>query len=172
MGISVRTRFEVFKRDEFTCLYCGRKSPEVVLEIDHIVPVSAGGTDDPINLTAACWDCNRGKAGVSLGQVMTGEDPHDRAILLLERERQLQEYNALLARIRQERERDTADLADYWHKQTGWYFTDRDVASVIGLLDKYAKEQIRYAIDEAARYRKVRGFGYVIAVLNNLGKKG
>jgi hypothetical protein len=30
MALSVRTRFEVFKRDEFTCQYCGRKSPDVV----------------------------------------------------------------------------------------------------------------------------------------------
>jgi 5-methylcytosine-specific restriction endonuclease McrA len=38
LAVSVRTRFEVFKRDDFTCQYCGRKSPDVVLEADHIVP--------------------------------------------------------------------------------------------------------------------------------------
>ena len=40
--ISKALRFEVFKRDSFTCQYCGRSAPEVVLEVDHIVPVSKG----------------------------------------------------------------------------------------------------------------------------------
>lgn len=44
--ISKALRFEVFKRDSFTCQYCGRSAPEVVLEVDHIVPVSKGGTND------------------------------------------------------------------------------------------------------------------------------
>jgi hypothetical protein len=54
-------RFEVFKRDSFTCQYCGRVAPDVVLEIDHIQPVSKDGDDDLFNLTTACFDCNRGK---------------------------------------------------------------------------------------------------------------
>lgn len=33
----------------------------VVLHVDHVVPVSLGGTNDPWNLVAACWDCNAGK---------------------------------------------------------------------------------------------------------------
>lgn len=54
-------RFEVFKRDSFTCQYCGRSAPEVILECDHIVPVAEGGTDDILNLVTSCRDCNRGK---------------------------------------------------------------------------------------------------------------
>ena len=60
-SISKKERFEVFKRDCFTCQYCGRKSPEVVLEVDHIKPVVAGGCNDLTNLITACYDCNRGK---------------------------------------------------------------------------------------------------------------
>lgn len=60
--MSVRTRFEVFKRDRFTCQYCGKTPPDVLLEADHIVPRAAGGSDDLTNLTTACWECNRGKA--------------------------------------------------------------------------------------------------------------
>lgn len=56
-----KIRFEVFKRDKFTCQYCGRKAPEVVLEVDHIKPVADGGTDEMLNLVTACFDCNRGK---------------------------------------------------------------------------------------------------------------
>lgn len=61
MAIGKKLRFEVFKRDSFTCQYCGRKSPDVVLHVDHIEPVSLGGTDDLINLITSCVDCNLGK---------------------------------------------------------------------------------------------------------------
>jgi len=54
-------RFEVLQRDNFTCTYCGRKPPEVELEVDHIFPKSKGGNDTKDNLTTACWECNLGK---------------------------------------------------------------------------------------------------------------
>ena len=52
-------RFQVFKRDRFTCQYCGRSGVE--LEVDHIQPLASGGTNDLDNLITACKDCNRGK---------------------------------------------------------------------------------------------------------------
>lgn len=55
-------RFEVFKRDCFTCQYCGSKAPDVVLEIDHITPVAAGGDSHIMNLVTACVACNSGKS--------------------------------------------------------------------------------------------------------------
>jgi len=61
-------RFEVFKRDSFTCQYCGQKSPDVVLEIDHITPVSDGGTNDILNLVTACKACNSGKSDRPLSE--------------------------------------------------------------------------------------------------------
>ena len=61
-NISKRVRFEVFKRDNFTCQYCGKSAPQVILEIDHITPVSKGGTNDVTNLVTSCKECNRGKA--------------------------------------------------------------------------------------------------------------
>lgn len=62
-SISKRERFAVFERDSFTCQYCGRKAPEVHLEIDHIRPVCDGGTNDISNLITACAECNTGKGG-------------------------------------------------------------------------------------------------------------
>jgi len=129
MALSVRTRFEVFKRDEFTCQYCGRKSPEVVLEADHIVPIAAGGPDDVINLTTSCWECNRGKSSVPLGQIVTGEDPHDRAIVMLERERQLAEYNRVLAVEHERRESETWSLVRYWKIEQG-YSTEEELSTI------------------------------------------
>lgn len=60
-----RLRYEVLKRDGFTCRYCGGGAPDVKLTVDHVVPVALGGQDEPTNLVAACFDCNAGKASVS-----------------------------------------------------------------------------------------------------------
>jgi len=59
--ISKSLRFDIFKRDAFTCQYCGRRPPDVILELDHIHPVSKGGDNDEMNLVTSCFDCNRGK---------------------------------------------------------------------------------------------------------------
>lgn len=64
--LSKKVRYEVLKRDSFTCQYCGRMSPDVILEVDHITPVAEGGTDDLINLITSCRDCNRGKGKIPL----------------------------------------------------------------------------------------------------------
>lgn len=69
-----RLRFEVFKRDLFTCQYCGRKPPDVVLEIDHIDPVANGGDNSELNLVTACENCNGGKAAKLLGDVRPSPD--------------------------------------------------------------------------------------------------
>jgi hypothetical protein len=61
MAISKSKRFEVFKRDKFTCQYCGKSAPNVLVELDHIVPRAEGGSDDILNLITSCTDCNRGK---------------------------------------------------------------------------------------------------------------
>lgn len=57
-------RYEILQRDEYTCRYCGRSAPSVPLEVDHVVAIADGGTDDPSNLVACCWSCNRGKEGL------------------------------------------------------------------------------------------------------------
>lgn len=59
-----RIRYEVFERDGYTCQYCGAKAPDVTLHVDHIVPVSDGGTDDLSNLVTACEYCNLGKSNL------------------------------------------------------------------------------------------------------------
>ena len=66
---SKKTRFLVWQRDKSTCQYCGRKSPEVQLEVDHKNLRSRGGKDSLENLITACSDCNRGKASLSLNDL-------------------------------------------------------------------------------------------------------
>lgn len=49
----------VFKRDNYTCYYCGQVGG--ILEIDHLTPISRGGTNDSNNLKTSCRKCNRQK---------------------------------------------------------------------------------------------------------------
>ena len=63
-AIPARLRFAVLQRDAFRCRYCGRTAnePGVVLHVDHVVPVAAGGTNYEGNLVTACAECNLGKS--------------------------------------------------------------------------------------------------------------
>ena len=62
----LRIRFEIFKRDNFTCQYCGRSPLRhgSVLHIDHVTPRIKGGLDSPENLITSCSDCNYGKQDI------------------------------------------------------------------------------------------------------------
>lgn len=53
------------KRDNYTCCICGNsveKEPNLLLEIDHIIPISKGGLTEESNLQTLCWKCNRAKS--------------------------------------------------------------------------------------------------------------
>jgi 5-methylcytosine-specific restriction endonuclease McrA len=58
--VSERKRFHVLKRDGYTCRICRKAGGE--LEVDHILPVSRGGSNKPENLQTLCKPCNRGKS--------------------------------------------------------------------------------------------------------------
>jgi len=62
--LPAQLRFRVLQRDGFRCRYCGRtgSSPGVVLHVDHVVPLAAGGATAEDNLLTACEECNLGKA--------------------------------------------------------------------------------------------------------------
>jgi hypothetical protein len=65
-SISLKIRSEVLKRDSFKCQYCGQDSDTTRLEVDHIKPVTKGGTNDILNLITSCFECNRGKGNREL----------------------------------------------------------------------------------------------------------
>ena len=60
--LSQKQKFEIAHRDDFTCLFCGDRPGNTCLEIDHLVPVSKGGSDNRENLITACEKCNRQKS--------------------------------------------------------------------------------------------------------------
>ncbi len=54
-------RYEILKRDQI-CQLCGATKSDRMLEVDHIVPRSKGGTNEPSNLQVLCSRCNRAKS--------------------------------------------------------------------------------------------------------------
>lgn len=59
-----KLRQHIKERDKFTCKQCGisvAQEPHLLLEIDHIIPVSKGGLTVEDNLQTLCWRCNRSK---------------------------------------------------------------------------------------------------------------
>ncbi len=99
-SISKKLRFEVFKRDAFTCQYCGQKAPDVVLNCDHVKPVIDGGENDILNLITSCFGCNSGKGARSLSE---------QAVL----SKQVDQLAELQAR-REQKEDTTHRVAEHW----------------------------------------------------------
>jgi 5-methylcytosine-specific restriction endonuclease McrA len=73
------SRREIFRRDNFTCQYCGRHITE--LTVDHVIPRHLGGMHSWSNVVAACPTCNHRKGGRMLQEVnmhllhLPGEPP-------------------------------------------------------------------------------------------------
>ena len=99
---SKRMRFDVFKRDNFKCQYCGRTPPKVALEVDHITPKAAGGQDSINNYVTACFDCNRGKSSIKLDCVPTSLQSN--IAQMREKRAQLKAYNEFLLSLQEETE--------------------------------------------------------------------
>jgi CRISPR/Cas system Type II protein with McrA/HNH and RuvC-like nuclease domain len=59
MSVGAKKRLRIYARDGYSCLKCGAKED---LTIDHIVPISRGGSDDFQNLQTLCFSCNQKKA--------------------------------------------------------------------------------------------------------------
>lgn len=93
-ALSATTRFNVFKRDGFTCQYCGAHPPGVLLHVDHVLAVAAGGTNAIDNLVTACEPCNLGKGARDLKVVP--QSLKSKAKEAAEREKQLVAYQRLL----------------------------------------------------------------------------
>lgn len=156
MPVSKRTRFEVFKRDRFTCQYCGRTPPQVVLHADHVVPQSAAGGDDPLNLVTSCEDCNLGKSNVPLASV-----PRPLAELAAQEAERREQMAALEAFLRAGREAEAATveaLGCRWYNAMAarkrdrdkWVFGPARAASVRQFLKHLPVVVIEDAVDIAA----------------------
>ena len=172
--ISKRLRFEVFKRDSFTCQYCGAHPPAVVLECDHIVPASKGGSTDEENLVTACFACNRGKSDVSLQSVP--RSLNERRIDIQEREEQIAGYEAVM---RHRRERIDSEAHQVLEKFCELYVRDSipkvDFTSIKRFIEKLGLNEVLVAVDIAhqkRRYSYSNGFKYFCGVCWSKIKNG
>lgn len=150
--ISRTLRFEVFKRDSFTCQYCGRQTPQVILEIDHIIPKSKGGTDDINNLITSCFDCNRGKGDIPLAVLRISDTRKEEIQRLREKQEQIEEYEKFLAEQKAREEQILQDINDHWASLCGNKFVlnENGFSSVRRFLDKLTPMEVKDAMSIAA----------------------
>lgn len=114
MAISKRLRFEVLRRDNHTCRYCGRTAPEVRLTVDHVTPSTLGGKDVPENLVAACSDCNGGKSSVPPDAPLVADVLHD----AVRWRRAMEEAGNILRARREERLAYGDAFIELWERWT------------------------------------------------------
>lgn len=150
-GLSKKTRFEVFKRDSFTCQYCGRKAPDVVLRVDHVHPHSKGGSDAILNLITACQDCNSGKSDRTLDDASVIEKQRQQLEQLQERREQLDmmlKWQESLVNLDLEA---SQRLSQMWSQlATGWTLNESGMKQLRRDIRKFGVELVAEAMRDAA----------------------
>lgn len=150
VAISKKLRFEVFKRDKFTCQYCGQKAPDVILHVDHINPVSKGGGNDILNLITACSSCNGGKSDRLLGDHVELEKQRGQLEELSERREQLEAMIQWREELIAFNDSVVERLAAYWlARAPGHPLTDTGLALFAKWLRNYGEAEVMDAIDKA-----------------------
>lgn len=173
MAVSKRTRFEVLRRDNHTCRYCGGRAPDVVLTVDHVIPTALGGSDDPSNLVAACRDCNAGKASSSPDAALVADVSADALRWAAAVRRAAQEVAAEEA-DRQDRvepflEAWEALVPSYRRSNPRFRLPADWESTVLGLLDAgLSDDQLLRAVEIALSSRADAPFRYMVGVANNM----
>jgi hypothetical protein len=151
-ALSKSVRFEVFKRDKFTCHYCGGKAPDVVLHVDHIHPVSKGGTNEIMNLLTSCFNCNMGKGAKPLSDSSAIEKQRKQLELMQERREQIElmfEWKKSLGKLENQ---TAARVMKYVKAKIKPYaLNDEDQATIHNLIDRYEIDAILSAVDISAK---------------------
>lgn len=115
-SISKRVRFEVFKRDSFSCQYCGASAPDVVLQVDHIKPVASGGKNEITNLVTSCAGCNSGKGAVELDDKSAVEKQRRQMQSLQERREQIEMMMSWRDGLVEIEEQEVDAVSDEWNR--------------------------------------------------------
>ncbi len=153
LAISKKTRFEVFKRDRFTCQYCGAHPPDAVLHVDHIVPVAEDGPSDMDNYVTACMPCNLGKGARSLEAVP--QSLAEKAAEVAEREEQLMGWHAVMSDRRERIEDDMWEVAEILEPGSMEKGMLRDSLQSI---KKFNEKLGKFSVMEAAEIALAKGF--------------
>lgn len=147
--LSKTLRFEVFKRDKFTCQYCGRMAPDVILEVDHINPVSEGGENELLNLITSCRDCNRGKGKRKLSDSKEIQVQQDRLKDIAEKKEQLELIMQWKNELLEFQKREVDYLSYYIYSLTDYWTNDSGNSELKKLLHQFSHQEILEAIDIA-----------------------
>lgn len=149
-GITKSVRFEVFKRDSFTCQYCGAKAPDVLLEIDHIQPVSKDGGNDIMNLVTACKPCNLGKSDRALSDDSAIRKQQAQLEELNARREQLEMMLAWRDGLKDLQGEQLEAVCAAWNKAaSGWVLNDTGKQEAEKLLRRFGLRAVLDAIDVA-----------------------
>lgn len=140
--LSKKIRFEVFKRDSFTCQYCGRKPPEVELEVDHIRPVAKGGKNEILNLVTSCKECNRGKRDVELSDQSVVEKQRKQLETLQAKNEQLEMMLKWRDELSKIDEKEINLINDIFDSRTGYGFNDIGKKTIKSLIKKFGIEEV------------------------------
>jgi DnaD/phage-associated family protein len=161
--VSNSLRFEVFQRDKHTCQYCGRRAPEVELEVDHLIPVARGGTDVFENLIASCRECNSGKSAKLIERFTHGHTKESWREKIAEKR----------AEKLRERRAEIENVTRYWaecrntHTVSGY-----DEEAIYRFAETYDPTWIKAAIRIATRQQRNNYVKYVAGILKNWAKTG
>lgn len=135
--ISKKLRFEVFKRDNFTCQYCGRMAPDVILQVDHIKPVKEGGTNDILNLVTSCVDCNLGKGAKLLSDDSAVKKQQTQLKLLGEKREQLEMVLQWKNELLQMQDKEVNTIVQYVEDKTKILFNPAGKEFIRKIIKKY-----------------------------------
>jgi len=136
-SISKKIRFEVFKRDSFTCQYCGRMAPDVVLEIDHINPVANGGDNDILNLLTSCKECNAGKGARELSDKQAVKQQQKQLADLNEKRSQLEMMIEWKKQLHALEDQEVNIIEELFTEETGYEFNEKGVSTIKKLVKKF-----------------------------------
>lgn len=142
-------RFEVFKRDKFTCQYCGLSAPEVILEVDHIKPVSKGGTNDILNLVTSCRDCNRGKTNKVLSDNSTVVVQKKRLDEMQERREQIEMMLEWREMLDNETNIEALSISALLGNNTKWHLNENGLIDARKLIRRFGFNEVYTACEIA-----------------------
>lgn len=140
--IGKKKRFEVFKRDKFTCQYCGRMAPDVVLEVDHIKPVAEGGKNDMLNLITSCRDCNRGKGKTRISDGTEIKKQQKQLVELAERREQTEMLIQWKMELADIRAMQVDYISNYIASETRWRPSDYGKSTISKLISRFSFQEV------------------------------
>lgn len=149
--LSAKKRFDILERDNFTCQTCGAKqSDDVLLEVDHIKPVSKGGTNDLDNLVTLCYKCNRGKGARILGEKQAVKLEESRVDEMHKKMQQRQAYIKYKEKLRNADEQHHEKIIKIVNEIVNHHFNKHEIIS-----SKYALNPSQRS--EFYKYQKKHG---------------